>query len=955
MSTARRAAVVLLLTVAILTLTAAAAYAAPPPDIYVDDDGSDITGDGSSGNPYATITKGLSMASHGDQVYVLAGEYDENITLNDGIWLRGASSSTVTLRAAGAGAPVITVAILADTDTIIDGFTIVDGDNTGGSGGGISALLSSPTIRNCTIVNCTADSGGGIAYWGGGSMYNNIIRNNMAVAGDGGGILNLGSGDIDRNTIYGNDATDNGGGIYVSGTGSEITSNVIYDNEADHGGGIYSDDSQATIAGNTIVKNTAGFTLTFFPSYSLNIHGGGIEAAGPDLPTIKGCIVWGSKTTWLGGLGGGDDLEGCTATYSCIEDGDAGTQNTSDDPEFADYDGDDYRLTWGSPCIDRASASLMPPDDRDGVSRPIDGNVNGVSTDDAGAYEFDDTVDPVTTSDAIVTYTGSANITLFPTDADSLVDTTYWDLDGAGAVEGVAVYTEELGLHSLEFWSVDVFGNVESVNTANFVVNEDVGPPDVTPPVTTSDAVASYNDAATITLFPTDDDSGVWITYYRIDGGPYMVGTSIGVSGFGAHAVDFYSVDNENNVEATKTAEFTIEDTIPPTTSSDADPSYVGMATVNLSPSDGTGSGVAGTLWRLDGGPWTPGTVVETSEVGTRTLDFYSTDNELNVETTKTVEFNVTPYPTPASSRLAGVSRYDTAILASEANFTLAPTVVIASGEQFADALAASGLAGALDSPLLLTRRTSLSDGILDELGRLGATDVIIVGGTGAVSLTVEYTLEGEGYPVERIGGTDRYDTAALIGTRIKSEVGTPTVAFVARGDGFADALAVSPFAYNEAVPVLLTRTTSLPARTSDALTDLGVEEVVIPGGEAAVDAGVETTLEGLLGAPNVTRVAGADRYDTCAMVAEYGVGEGWGSFFFTGFATGQAFPDALAGGAASGSNSGVLLLTRPTSLPTPIADTVTAHRLEVNEVQFYGGAGAVSDDVMTEVMGLLP
>ncbi len=61
-----------------------------------------------------------------------------------------------------------------------------------------------------------------------------------------------------------------------------------------------------------------------------------------------------------------------------------------------------------------------------------------------------------------------------------------------------------------------------------------------------------------------------------------------------------------------------------------------------------------------------------------------------------------------------------------------------------------------------------------------------------------------------------------------------------------------------------------------------------------------------------VERIFGADRYATSANLAAWSVEYGYASKMFVGVATGLNFPDALGGGAACGSKSGVLLLTNP-------------------------------------------
>jgi hypothetical protein len=184
--------------------------------------------------------------------------------------------------------------------------------------------------------------------------------------------------------------------------------------------------------------------------------------------------------------------------------------------------------------------------------------------------------------------------------------------------------------------------------------------PDVTPPTTRSDAAASYTGTATITLTPSDTGgSGVQATFYRIDNGPFTSGTTIVIAppttGSATHSIMFWSVDNVHNVEVENVVSFTVQryaDTIAPSTTTTAVASYNGTATIFLTATDNTGgSGVAHTFYRVDGhGSFVSGTsiVIGPPDSGStpHNIQFYSTDNAGNIETTQTFgPFNVVAIP----------------------------------------------------------------------------------------------------------------------------------------------------------------------------------------------------------------------------------------------------------------------------------------------------------------------
>ncbi len=96
----------------------------------------------------------------------------------------------------------------------------------------------------------------------------------------------------------------------------------------------------------------------------------------------------------------------------------------------------------------------------------------------------------------------------------------------------------------------------------------------------------------------------------------------------------------------------------------------------------------------------------------------------------------------PSVERLAGSNRYYTAQAVSERVFgTGATTAWMATGESFPDALAAGPAAALGGGPLLLTQRDTIPYGGRLELSRLEPNVILIAGGTGVVSQTVEDAL----------------------------------------------------------------------------------------------------------------------------------------------------------------------------------------------------------------------
>ncbi len=320
----------------------------------------------------------------------------------------------------------------------------------------------------------------------------------------------------------------------------------------------------------------------------------------------------------------------------------------------------------------------------------------------------------------------------------------------------------------------------------------------------------------------------------------------------------------------------------------------------------------------------------------------------------------------PTDERVWGADRYATAVQASKAAFPAAGSlpkdpeghrsVVVATGENWPDALGGSSLAGAVGGPILLVGGDVLPGAVASEIERLGAERVFLLGGTGAVSDAVASALGAiPGVDeVERVAGADRYETAEKVAARtvglLDDYDGT---ALVATGDMFPDALAGSPLATAEGWPIYLASTGGLRVSTLSAMDSAGVTDAIILGGTGVVPASVETGLDRELPG-GVERLWGADRYATAAEVAEYGVdtvGMHWDG---VALATGADFPDALAGGVMQGLDRSVVMLTRTDLLPAATSSALEANASSIVTLRILGGTGAVTDAVRQEAMSAI-
>jgi putative cell wall-binding protein len=189
-------------------------------------------------------------------------------------------------------------------------------------------------------------------------------------------------------------------------------------------------------------------------------------------------------------------------------------------------------------------------------------------------------------------------------------------------------------------------------------------------------------------------------------------------------------------------------------------------------------------------------------------------------------------------ARIFGADRFATAAaLSAEYVAPGVDEVYIATGADFADALTAAAAAGANDAPVLLVSPTSVPTATATELTRLAPDRITVIGGPSAISPAAETALdEFTTGPVTRVFGPDRYGTAAAVSAHAFTRAAT---VHLATGLTFPDALAAGPAAAMAPGPILLSRTTCIPAVTDTEIDRLGATRVVLLGGTTALAAPV--------------------------------------------------------------------------------------------------------------------
>lgn len=293
--------------------------------------------------------------------------------------------------------------------------------------------------------------------------------------------------------------------------------------------------------------------------------------------------------------------------------------------------------------------------------------------------------------------------------------------------------------------------------------------------------------------------------------------------------------------------------------------------------------------------------------------------------------------PTP-DPRIPGDDRVDTAINISKSEYPSADTVIVVRKDLFPDSMTATVLSKQLNAPILLTGSNKLDERVKAEIKRLGAKDVIIVGGVNSVSAGVQNELKAfDKDTVERIAGIDRYGTSVAVANRVVGISGLTHKAVIASGEVFPDALAVSPFAAKNAYPILLVKKNLVPTEVNNAFAKLSIKETYLVGGEDTISKSTEGKLPKVL-----ERMAGKNRYETSVQIAKAKFPQSERAYM----ASGEVFADALVIGPVGAKYNAPILLTPSKNVSKPVADYIKSSK--ISKLIAVGGERYVPKKVMS-------
>lgn len=296
--------------------------------------------------------------------------------------------------------------------------------------------------------------------------------------------------------------------------------------------------------------------------------------------------------------------------------------------------------------------------------------------------------------------------------------------------------------------------------------------------------------------------------------------------------------------------------------------------------------------------------------------------------------------------RLAGKDRTETSVKVSKSIYPKgADIVVISNKDKSSDSISATPYANLLKAPILYSNTSDVPDSIVNEIKRLKANKIVIVGGEQSITKSQEKQLKAMGIKIDRINGKDRYETSSMIADRMMKLLGTLDNIVIANGDSQVDAVSIAPIAIRQTSPILLTNGNNLSEGTDKIISSS--KNVILAGGSQSISDNLEKFVRSKP-LKNVERISGKDRYETAAEIART----------FSGnsdiciYANGTKIEDALISAQLSGYKNAPIILVNDKNISESTKDYLKNNKIKKNI--FVGGENSISDETVKTVHGLV-
>lgn len=300
--------------------------------------------------------------------------------------------------------------------------------------------------------------------------------------------------------------------------------------------------------------------------------------------------------------------------------------------------------------------------------------------------------------------------------------------------------------------------------------------------------------------------------------------------------------------------------------------------------------------------------------------------------------------------KLEGDTRYETAVEISKKGWANgSDTVVLVNGYSIVDGITSTPLATTNEAPTLLVEKDRVATSTTNELKRLNPKHVILIGGENSIGSKVEGVIKnlGSDITIDRVGGSDRYETSLLISEKV-AEKNDVNKVYVTSGIGEADSLSIASKAGAEKQPIVLASKDDISRGIYDWIKEKEVKDAYFIGGTASLSDKVISKVDSIVSSDvSKNRIAGSDRQETNAKVIEKFYPEQTYSSVYV--SKSDQLVDALtAGPLAAKTNSPVVLLGN--SVSTTQSTVLDAKKSEL----VYEIGGGINRTALIRLLNLI-